>query len=197
MKEWGISVLLFMQYHLTVAIIVGFIYGMGQAVGVVLGVLLTLVLIFMGVLLIKRPANFGEYKNFFVEGTPIRQNYYMVVIVLRLALGVGIPLLNQSDFCGYFAIAVSVVQLLAIILIRPYKQLFRPIFNAGVILTLMIIYTIYRVRTVDDVEWMTTYLPYFLIATLFVTVLVNLFFILKHSVCYKLKEERAKKIDAI
>lgn len=57
----------------------------------------------------------------------------------------------------------------------------------------MVVYTVYRNHIIDETEWMTTYLPFFLITILFLTVFMNLGFMIKHSICYKMKEERAKK----
>lgn len=94
MKEWGLSILLFMQYHLTVSIVLAFLYGIAQMFGMVLGILLSIGLIVLAVLLVKKPANFGEYKEFFYNKSKLRENFYVIVIGLRILLAIGIPALN-------------------------------------------------------------------------------------------------------
>ena len=86
--------MLFVQLHLTVSLMLAFLYGAAQVFGIVLAIVTNLGLIAMGVLLIIRPLNFGEYKDFFVLSHPIKRNYYVIVITLRILLAIGISALN-------------------------------------------------------------------------------------------------------
>ena len=94
MKEWGISVLLFVQLQLTVSLMLALLDGTAQVFGIFLAIVRNLGLIVMAVLLVIRPLNFGEYKDFFILSHPIKINYYVVVIALRILLTIGMSALN-------------------------------------------------------------------------------------------------------
>jgi hypothetical protein len=62
LKEWEISILLFVQFQLIFSIILGFKYGMNQVAGVIIGIIILIGIIALGVIFLCRPKNFGEYK---------------------------------------------------------------------------------------------------------------------------------------
>ena len=62
---------------------------------IVLGGLISLGLIALSILYVKKPKNFGEFKNFFVVST-LKSNFYLLVIILRILLTIGIGMFNSS-----------------------------------------------------------------------------------------------------
>ena len=100
--------LLFVQLHLFSAIVIGVKFGMEQIYGVAMGGIAAVMLVFMGILLWKRPKHFGDYKIFF-RSSCFNSNFYMIVIVFRLLIGVSIP--SFSDSIIGISIAIGVIVL--------------------------------------------------------------------------------------
>lgn len=89
MKEYEISALLFVMYHLVVSVCLGFMYGMEEVAGAVLGVLVLVGLAAETGLFYFRPRNFGEFKDFFIssrENRNFTMNFYIIIIIFRFVL---------------------------------------------------------------------------------------------------------------
>jgi nitrate reductase gamma subunit len=100
--------LLFVQLHLFSAIVIGVKFGMEQIYGVVIGGIAAIMLVFMAILLWKRPKHFGDYKIFF-KSSNFNSNFYMIVIVFRLIIGISIPAFSDSIIGISIAIGVIVL----------------------------------------------------------------------------------------
>lgn len=149
MKEYELSVLLVFQFHLITSICLGCMYGVDTAFGIVVGMVTLVVLTIYCPLLYYSPLNFGEYKSFFQKTHKLKINYYIIAIIFRFIIPIGICALNESSACVYFTLSICLLQVLCLCIIRPYKSNFRPILNSIVILLIMVFYGIYRLSITD------------------------------------------------
>ena len=125
-------------------------YGIDTAFGIVLGIAMLTGLAILSVLLYFRPLNFGEYKDFFERDNMLKYNYYIVVVVIRLLLGIGISALNESNACLYMTLSICLIQLILVLVIRPYARNIRPVLNSFVMLFTVTVYAVYRLSITDD-----------------------------------------------
>lgn len=95
-------------------------YGVDTEFGIVLGILVSVGFIVYAVLLIKRPLNFGDYKEFFEKMHKLKYNYYLVAIIFRFLIVLGICVFNESLACTYFTISICLIQVLVLAVLRPY-----------------------------------------------------------------------------
>lgn len=122
-------------------------------------------------------------------------NFYIIIIIFRLALIVCMCALNEYPECVYTSIAISLLQVIVLGVIRPYLSNIRPIFNSIMVLLIFIVYAIYRLSITDDSSWITTYLPFILVILLYIAVIVNAIFMVKHLLteCRRNTDQRYAK----
>lgn len=191
MKEYGMTMLLFAQLHLVVCIAIGIKYGMDQIYGVAIGGVLLVGLIAMTVLFWRRPKHFGEYKSYF-DKTALKSNFYIVLIIFRFVLAVGLGMFNSNIAGITIAIAAVGLQLLCLVVFRPYVHNIRPILNSIVMLFTLAIYLNYRTHIVDETQWITSYLPLFLLIALLVCVIGNILMIIRDLFCERKGDEKER-----
>jgi len=93
LKEWLLSVLLFVQMHLDVSIFLGVSYSADSIMGLIIGGILSIMLITQLILLFKSPQNFGEYTDFFGLKAGDKK-WYIVVMIYRVILATLIGILG-------------------------------------------------------------------------------------------------------
>lgn len=136
----------------------------------------------MAVLLIRRPKNFGDYKNFF-HSRCFHSNFYVFVIASRFVVGACIPGFTENIFGICIAIGVIGFEMLILLIFRPYKNNIRPFFNSSVIIITLGVYLAYKIKIIDEALWITTYIPLFLILILLACVIVNILLLIRHKFC--------------
>jgi len=52
-------------------------------------------------------------------------------------------------------------------------------------IVILSIYVAYKIRIVDEVEWITSYLPLFIIVLLLICVITNILLMIKYKFCNK------------
>lgn len=192
-KEWGLSLLLFVQIHLLVSLCIGIKYGMEQIYGLVLGGLALLLLLAMGILFCCRPKNWGEYKSFFHDTHRFRSNFYLLIILIRCIIGISIAAFSDSIMGISVAIGAILLEIIVIAIFRPYKHNIRPIMNGIVIVGVLAIYVNYKYKIVDETEWITTYIPVFLLILLLVCVIINILLMIREKFCNPESFQKAKR----
>lgn len=181
-KEWGMTIALTFQIHLCASIYIGLKYGVEQIYGIVIGIMLCIVIAVLTLLLVKRPNNFGEYKSFF-QNSVYKSNFYVVVVVFRFLIVLGLCLFNHSQVGQILGIVVIGVEIVILIIFKPYLYNARPILNCVVMVATLAVYLGYRCRIIDETEWMTTYVPLLLLVTLFLCVVANILMMVRHLLC--------------
>lgn len=85
------------------------------------------------------------------------------------------------------------LQLLCLIIFRPYINNIRPILNTVMMLFTLAIYLNYRTHIVDEIQWITSYLPLFLLIGLLVCVVGNILMMVRNLFCDKKQGEKVKR----
>lgn len=177
LKEWTLSVLLIFQFQFTISFGIDFLFGdtmMGKAIAGILFIGLIVLL----VLLYKKPLNFGEFKSYF-NNSPIHLNHYAVVTFFRIFLAIDLIIFSSNNACGFAALGITAFYTLFLIITRPYLKNIRPILNMLAILAFLAIETIYKLNFYSsDAQFMTSYLPLFIIIMLLVLLLINVVFMI-------------------
>ena len=176
------TIALTFQIHLCASIYIGLKYGVEQIYGIVIGIMLCIVIAVLTLLLVKRPNNFGEYKSFF-QNSVYKSNFYVVVVVFRFLIVLGLCLFNHSQVGQILGIVVIGVEIVILIIFKPYLYNARPILNCVVMVATLAVYLGYRCRIIDETEWMTTYVPLLLLVTLFLCVVANILMMVRHLLC--------------
>ncbi len=147
-------------------------------IGKALGGLLFVGLLCLIVLLYKKPLNFGEFRNYF-KSHPIFLNHYIFVVFFRLFLALDLIILSSNKACGFVAIGIAALYTLFLIISRPYLKNVRPIINMFVIVMILVIESVYKLNFYSsDAQFMTSYLPLFIVIALLVLLFINVVFMI-------------------
>ena len=173
-KEWEFSALLFVEMHLTISICLSLMYDDMKAAGVVFGGLLQIAILVYLVLLVKKGKNFGEYKSFFHQGA-IKSNWYIVVLIFRTLIGLLIGYFWSKEFCSYAVLSLAGVWMILGVIVRPYVSNVRPIVNTVFVFTILGLFMYADVnKDSNNVTFMTSYLPLWIIGVLILALIFNL-----------------------
>lgn len=192
-KEWGISIALTLQIHLCASLYLCFKYGSEQIYGIVIGVALCTLIAVLTVLLVKRPNNFGEYKTFFHSNSVYKSNFYVAIVVFRFLIVLSLCIFNHSLIGQVLAIATLGIEILFLLIFKPYVSNLRPILNSLVIVATLAVYLGYRCRIIDETEWMTTNVPLLLLIILLLCVIGNILMMIRYKLCDPAKDEMVKR----
>jgi len=128
---------MFNAYLINVSFLVSFIYlnqsaiTTSKIIGVAMGIILLVFAIVYSILFMKaKMIKFGEFKNRFSMEFKGQVFYFVMVIERLITSGVfvlGLPIISNAAVAGILAI-----QLIFIIIFRPYKSNIRPILNMSI-----------------------------------------------------------------
>lgn len=101
-------------------------------------------------------------------------------------------ILSENAAAGFAALGIAGAYTLFLIISRPYLSNIRPIINMIVTLSILGVYTLYKLNFYSsDATFITNYLPLFLLVLLLVLLLINVIFMI-----FAAKEKyKKKKID--
>jgi len=123
---------------------------------------------------VKSPNNFGEYKDFFKDGS-VKKNWYVIVSLIRTSICVVIGYFSSVDLCGYVAVGLASVLLLGQLIVRPYESNIRPFVNNLILIAVLSIYQYCKmIKNSTEVTISSTYIALFLIGLLVLALLFNL-----------------------
>jgi high-affinity K+ transport system ATPase subunit B len=106
-------------------------------------------------------------------------NHYITVVIWRIALALDLIMLSNNKACGFAAIGITAVYLILLIVMRPYLKNVRPILNVVVVLAILAIESVYKMNFYSqDAQFMTSYLPLFVVVLLLVLLLANVIFMI-------------------
>lgn len=140
--------LLFVQVHLFASICIAIKYGIDQVYGIAIGGIVVGLIVAEGILFIIKPKNFGDYKKFFYNQNH-KHNFYIIVLLFRFILTAGITALSQTITGLCIGIGVLSLEIIILIIFKPYKANLRPILNAGVVVLTLAVYLSYKIKIID------------------------------------------------
>ena len=101
------------------------------------------------------------------------------MVIWRIALGLDLIMLSSNKACGFGAIGVTLVYLILLIAMRPYQKNVRPILNIIILIAILAIESVYKMNFYSqDAQFMTSYLPLFIVIFLLVLLLANIIFMI-------------------
>ncbi len=101
------------------------------------------------------------------------------MVFFRLFLALDLIILSSNKACGFVAIGIAGLYTLFLIISRPYIKNVRPIINMVVILMILAIESVYKLNFYSsDAQFMTSYLPLFIVIALLVLLFINVIFMI-------------------
>ena len=146
------------------------------------------------IVFVKSPKNFGEYKDFFKDGS-IKKNWYVIVSIIRTFICVVIGYFSNVDFCGYVALGIASILLLGQLIVRPYESNIRPFVNNLILIAVLSIYQYSKmIKNSTEVTISSTYVALFLVGVLVFALLFNLTCMIVWK-CQSRRSQQKKQLD--